>query len=52
MKLKDIIGQRFGRLTVVERLYDPTKKFNKTFWLCRCDCGRELKAWGPQLRGG
>lgn len=32
----DIIGQRFGRLVVVERAGKDRKG---TLWLCRCDCG-------------
>ena len=37
---KDITGQRFGRLVA---LY-PTESrgSGKTFWHCRCDCGKEL----------
>ena len=51
MKLIDLTGQRFGRLLVIEKIVDLTKKNNRTFWVCRCDCGREVKTWGPQLRG-
>ena len=35
--LKDLTGQRFGRLTVLERDYSKSG----THWLCRCDCGNE-----------
>lgn len=35
-KVWDITGQRFGRLTVVER---AGKNHNGKLWLCRCDCG-------------
>jgi hypothetical protein len=38
-KVKDITGQRFGRLTVLE-LAGTDKARNYT-WLCRCDCGTE-----------
>jgi hypothetical protein len=33
---KDLIGQRFGRLVVVEKL--PSKN-KKRWWRCKCDCG-------------
>lgn len=33
----DLMGQRFGRLTVVERLGKVPKRGQ--MWLCRCDCG-------------
>lgn len=37
MKFNDLIGQKFGRLTVISRA--ETKK-KRTRWLCKCDCGR------------
>lgn len=33
---KDLIGQRFGRLEVLEFAYTKDKK---NYWKCRCDCG-------------
>jgi len=35
--MKDLVGQRFGRLIVLE----PTdeRKNNRIIWKCRCDCG-------------
>ena len=32
-----MVGQRFGRLTVLE--YVGTSKSRKAMWLCECDCG-------------
>ena len=37
--VKDITGQRFGRLTALRRLENG--RGGRTFWHCRCDCGRE-----------
>ena len=37
-KFKDLTGQRFGRLTVVER---AENKKDRVMWRCRCDCGNE-----------
>lgn len=34
----DLVGQRFDRLTVIEKIEVPGKTIK--FWLCRCDCGR------------
>jgi hypothetical protein len=48
--LKDITGQRFGRLTVLEEA-GRTKSGNAR-WLCRCDCGKEATVIGANLRGG
>lgn len=48
MKLIDLTGQRFGRLTVVRR--DYSKKY--TAWICKCDCGNTTSTDGYQLRKG
>ncbi len=36
-QVKDLTGQRFGRLIVVE--YAGIGKFRRAKWLCQCDCG-------------
>ena len=37
----DITGQRFGRLTVIDRNYEVEKLHNNnTYWNCKCDCGK------------
>ena len=33
----DLIGRRFGRLTVVEKI--GPNKYHKMVWRCKCDCG-------------
>lgn len=38
MAIKDLTGQKFGRLTVVEMAPKTTRK---TFWKCICECGNE-----------
>lgn len=38
MKANDLIGQRFGMLTVVSRAAND--KDGKAMWNCVCDCGR------------
>lgn len=35
----DLLGKRFGKLTVVKMA--ENSKDNKTQWLCKCDCGNE-----------
>lgn len=37
---RDLTGQRFGRLKVVELLGSCK---SATFWLCRCDCGETVE---------
>ena len=36
-KLINLLGQKFGRLTVIERL--ENNKYNNARWLCECECG-------------
>lgn len=39
--MKDLSGQRFGKLTVLHRL---DEKIGSSYaWLCQCDCGNTLK---------
>jgi very-short-patch-repair endonuclease len=35
---KNIIGKKFGKLTVEKYLYS---KHKTTYWLCKCECGNE-----------
>lgn len=37
MKLIDLSGKKFGRLTVLEKA--PSKN-KRTMWKCKCDCGK------------
>lgn len=50
MRARDILGQRFGRLTVVEREANSQK--GKARWRCRCDCGSVKTIYGGNLTGG
>jgi hypothetical protein len=38
----NLLGQRFNRLLVIERL--PNNKHRQTCWLCKCDCGNTTTA--------
>lgn len=48
-KLKDLTGQKFGRLTVLER---AESKNGRTYWKCRCDCGEEVNVIASNLLRG
>ncbi len=52
-KLIDLTGERFGRLTVIEKSTDKSQfKSTSARWYCLCDCGNE-KAYAAQaLRKG
>lgn len=51
-RVKDITGQRFGRLVALG--YVGTKEIGlnqkRAQWLCRCDCGSVIVAVGAHLR--
>lgn len=49
-KIKDITGQRFGRLVALERL---NKKRGSSFlWRCQCDCGNMVETSANSLLSG
>ena len=49
-RLIDLTGQRFGRLTVIERAYVDKDKFIR--WKCQCDCGQICYVRGYPMRQG
>jgi hypothetical protein len=48
-RLINLTDKRFGRLLVYGH---RTNKNQKTFWLCKCDCGKEKWVEGQPLRFG
>lgn len=53
-KAIDLKGQRFGKLTVIKRIYKETepKSGQAALWLCKCDCGNESVVRASALRQG
>ena len=53
-KFKDLTGQKFGKLTVIERAEDYITPRNEreVQWRCKCLCGRECIVRGHSLRNG
>ena len=49
-KFIDLIGQRFGKLIVIQRMNND--KWGGTRWLCKCDCKnkKEIIVFGSNLR--
>ena len=49
-KLKDISGNRYGKLIAIE----PTaeRRYASVVWKCRCDCGNEVLASQKDLENG
>lgn len=52
MKNEYIIpGERYSRLTIIEEVERRGKNKRRTF-LCRCNCGNEIKIMGYNLKNG
>lgn len=53
-KLIDLVGRKFGRLTVVARAPDrKTKSGTRTMWFCDCDCNtKNVLVYGTNLTRG
>ncbi len=49
-KLINLMGQKFGRLTVIERAEND--KYDKTMWLCQCECSKKTIVQGSSLKSG
>ena len=49
-KKVNLIGQRFGRLVVIE---EAPSRHGNAMWICKCDCGNTTHPiYGRDLRGG
>ena len=48
-RVKNEIGNKYGRLTVIER---AGSIHEKAAWLCRCECGNQIIVTGDSLRRG
>ena len=48
----EMVGKKFGHLTVIER--DGSDKYGQAKWLCKCDCDNEtiISVLGHNLRRG
>lgn len=49
MKLQDLSGKKYGRLTVIKRAPNMGKE---TAWECLCQCGAKVIKRGSDLRSG
>lgn len=47
--LKDLTGQRFGKLVVLKRAKNRENS-RSAIWLCKCDCGNHIEKDGHWLR--
>lgn len=54
IKINNLIGQKFGRLTVLarEKDYISPKGIASPRWLCQCECGKQKIVHGNSLKSG
>lgn len=54
MNKKNLIGEKYNKLTVIKELPNETipSGFVKTMWLCECECGNTKKVSTNSLRQG
>lgn len=48
-QIRDLSGQRFGKLVVVEYTGKRTEPGHNAIWLCKCDCGKTIEVRGSNL---
>lgn len=49
-RTNDLIGKRFGKLTVIEK--SSIRKNKRVWWVCQCDCGNKTKVPTYRLNNG
>lgn len=51
-KVRNIVGERFGRLTVTSFSHIADNKGRNAYWNCLCDCGKFSTVSSGSLRSG
>lgn len=51
-KIRDVRGERFGRLLVHSFSHIALDKGKNAYWVCTCDCGKEHTVSSASLRTG
>lgn len=46
----DLVGQKFGRLTVLSKSNNRSGERKKIMWYCKCDCGNYVDVTGECLK--
>ena len=54
MALIDLVGKKFGRLTVIKQVPAPAhvKRQKQRWWLCQCDCGNTTIVETSRINNG
>ena len=51
-KIIDLTGQKFGKLTVIEKSDKKDTNKQHAYWLCLCECGNKVIVNSNSLRSG
>lgn len=53
-KFIDLTGQKFGKLFVIKRDEEKSKKKKRSYWLCKCECGNPnlISVYANHLKTG
>jgi hypothetical protein len=49
---QNLVGNRYGRLTVLSLVESPASANIPTKWLCVCDCGKQTEVQSSNLKSG
>lgn len=49
---QNLLGQRFGRLVVIQKDEEASKFHHRSYWICQCDCGKQKSIAGLSLTQG
>lgn len=54
MKLDDLTGKKFGKITVIcrDKIKEEDVKSKRPYWKCICDCGKEIVVNSTSLISG
>lgn len=52
LNVKDITGNKYGKLTAIRFIRQEPSKNNASVWLCKCDCGNNAEITYGNLRSG
>lgn len=51
-RIKNLVGQRFGRLLVLSDSGRRQPGSGEVYWTCKCDCGSDFEAHSGRLKAG
>jgi len=50
MPADNLVGKKFGKLTVLYRYFEPKSNIPHAKWVCQCECGKQIIALATNLK--